>query len=325
MLIRQTTGMGLSSFLSSVLLLDSVYSFVPSTEGCSFESKMAQCLLSKEIVEFESLDRRVFLDKVVFSTMGVCAFQLPANGMTTDKKTGIVMPDPGEIESAIPTDWSMIDNPFDGGETNSLFARLDAQPDSLFYADPRFVEHVDSNAVKSLTGYVSNEAIREGDSVLDLCSSWTSHFTPSSKKLDRLVGLGMNAKEMEANEALTEFVVQDLNTKPELPYKDQSFDTVLCQLSIDYLVYPLQVIKEAARVLKPGGKMHVLFSNRLFLSKAVGLWTGADDIDHAFFVGCYFYFSGGDFVDISARDLSTRKGKQITGDPLYAVTATKRR
>jgi hypothetical protein len=44
------------------------------------------------------------------------------------------------------------------------------------------------------------------------------------------------------------------------------------------------------RVLKPGGKVHIIFSNRLFLSKAVALWTGADDIDHAFTVGSYLHF-----------------------------------
>lgn len=254
----------------------------------------------------------------------MCLSPTPAFGMTADKKTGIALPDLGEIEKAIPTDWSDVENPFEEDSSKTMFTRLDTKPDSVFYTDPRLVEHVDTNAVRILTDYVSNEAIHDGDSVLDLCSSWTSHFTPASKKVPRFAGLGMNAKELEANGALTEFLVQDLNQKPKLLYEDHSFDTIICQLSIDYLVSPLQVWKEASRVLKPGGKVHILFSNRLFLSKAVGLWTGADDIDHAYYVGCYLRFSGGDYTNIAARDLSTRNGKKmITGDPVYVVTATK--
>ena len=143
--------------------------------------------------------------------------------------------------------------------------------------------------------------------------------------LERVAGLGMNAKELQANKALTEWTVQDLNQRPVLPYADNSFDVVLCQLSIDYLNKPLEVCQEIGRVLKPGGTVHILFSNRLFLSKAVALWTGADDIDHTYTVACYPYFCQGGLTDVQARDLSLRKGRdqRIVGDPLYVVTATK--
>lgn len=317
--------MRLLSFFCSATLYQFVQSFAPSSDAqCIKRTFTCRCQLPNEVVENEKMPRRIFLVDFALTLIGLNALQSPAHGMTSDKKTGIALPDPGEIEKAIPDNWEMIDNPFDGGEIKSLFGRLDTQPDNIFYADPRFVEHVDNNAVRLLSDYVSNEAIGEGDSVLDLCSSWTSHFESTQKNVNMFAGLGMNAKEMEANAALTEFVVQDLNRKPELPYRDGSFDTIICQLSIDYLVSPLQVMQEASRVLRPGGKIHILFSNRLFLSKAVGLWTGADDVDHAFYVGSYLHFSGGDFVDIAARDLSTRKGKQIIGDPVYVVTASKK-
>jgi hypothetical protein len=61
--------------------------------------------------------------------------------------------------------------------------------------------------------------------------------------------------------------------------------------------------------------------------QAVGIWTGKDDIDHAYLIGCYLHFANnnGGFENITARDLSTRKGrdKRIFGDPLYVVTAQK--
>jgi len=269
----------------------------------------------------------------------------PAWGTTVDPKTGIRLPDPGEIENSVPTDWSEEENPIssfsssDGGggvggggksESNTQFARLDNTPDSIFYQDPRFVEHVDENAVKLMTEYISETAIRPGRDavVLDLCSSWTSHIDQRvSEKMTRIAGLGMNAKELERNPSLTDWIVQDLNETPQLSkYETDSFDVVLCQLSIDYLTKPLQVLKEVGRVLKPGGQVHIIFSNRLFLSKAVGLWTGGDDIDHAYYVGSYLHFCNGGFESIQAKDLSTRKAgkdKRIVGDPLFVVTATK--
>jgi SAM-dependent methyltransferase len=273
-----------------------------------------------------SIPRRSFLNHAVALT-GLATLGAPSEsavGMTIDPKTGSSLPDLGEIEGSIPKDWTEVENPFTDSASKSIFGRLDSTPDTIFYTDPRFVEHVDDNAVRLLTEYLSNQATRKGDAVLDLCSSWTSHLEPAmSQQLTRVAGLGMNAKELEVNPALTDWTVQDLNLKPDLPYKDAIFDVVLCQLSIDYLTKPLEVLREVSRVLKPGGSVHILFSNRLFLSKAVGLWTGADDLDHAYYVGCYLGFCNGNFEEISAKDLSTRKRKKIIGDPLYVVTATK--
>ncbi|KAL9186332.1 hypothetical protein ACHAXT_005570 [Thalassiosira profunda] len=240
-----------------------------------------------------------------------------------DPKTGILLPSEGEIASSIPKTWDEDDNPIASGDASS-FARLDSSPDTIFYSEPRFVEHVDEQAVESMTSYISERLLKPEDTVLDLCSSWTSHIRPGTE-LKRAAGLGMNAKELEANQALSDWTVLDLNADKnvKLPYDDESFDVILLQLSIDYLTHPLEVLREASRVLKKKGRIAILFSNRLFLSKAVGLWTGSDDIEHAYTVGSYLHFGGG-FTNIKAEDLSTRKQKgKIVGDPLYVVTATK--
>ena len=165
-----------------------------------------------------------------------------SRAVTNDPKTGIALPDVGEIESSIPKDWTNVDNPLDGSK--SVLGRLDSSSDSIFYSEPRFVEHVDTQAARGMTNYISQIAITpETTSVLDLCSSWTSHIV-TTIPLQRIAGLGMNSKELQANAALTEWTVQDLNEKPSLPYSDASFDAVLLQLSIDYLTHPLEVCKE---------------------------------------------------------------------------------
>ena len=281
------------------------------------------------------MERKNFLKGSItaFSAAAVTYHQ-PSWGTTIDPKTGIRLPDLGEIETSIPDNWSDEENPIsssdDNNNKNTMFSRLDNKPDKFFYQDPRFVEHVDDNAVKLMTEYISNIAIQPGrdKSVLDLCSSWTSHIDADvARKLTRISGLGMNNKELESNPTLTDWIVQDLNENPILSkYENESFDVVLLQLSIDYLVKPLEVLKEVGRILKVGGKVHIVFSNRLFLSKAVGFWTGGDDIDHAYYVGSYLHFCDGGFQYIQAKDLSTRKGgrdKRIIGDPMFVVTATK--
>ena len=220
--------------------------------------------------------RRQFLSSISTSIIIQSLATQPANAAIRDPKTGILLPSVGEIESSIPQTWDEDDNPFASLSESVSFSRLDASDDKIFYAEPRFVEHVDQQVVDSITSYVSDSLLQNGDSVLDLCSSWTSHITPGKLDLKRVAGLGMNAKELEANKALTEWAVQDLNENKnvKLPYENDSFDVVMCQLSIDYLIHPLEVMKEVARVLKPGGKVAILISNRLFLTKAVGLWTG---------------------------------------------------
>ena len=111
------------------------------------------------------LSRREMTTLSFLAMFGIYSMPTPAFGMTTAKETGIALPDLGEIEKAIPNDWSEIENPFEEENSKTMFGRLDSQPDSVFYTDPRFVEHVDTNAVRILTDYVSNEAIHDGDSV----------------------------------------------------------------------------------------------------------------------------------------------------------------
>ena len=273
-----------------------------------------------------SVSRRRYIisSALVVATCNILSPQL-SNAAIRDPKTGILLPTKEEIETAIPTIYDDDENPMNG-DIKTSFARLDSTPDTIFYEEARFVEHVDEQAVKSMTSYISDTFLQSGDSVLDLCSSWTSHIRPDIQ-LKRVAGLGMNDKELGANKVLTEWTVMDLNADKnvKLPYEDGSFDKIILQLSIDYLIHPLEVMKESSRVLKKGGKIAILFSNRLFLSKAVGLWSGKDDVDHAYTVGSYLFFSKGGFTDIKATDLSTRKGKDgiIVGDPLYVVTATK--
>lgn len=315
--------MGLSPIIKDALIIDP---FNTSTNLGT--AKIPDKILNRGR---DSMDRLSFLKATSASTILVSniASQKPVYAITSNPQTGIALPDIGEIQAAVPNSWTDVDDPF--VENSDVFARLDNSADSLFYKEPRFVEHVDAQAVRLLTDYIGsiviqNDRVRSTSfALLDLCSSWTSHIPEDAlPKQSRVVGLGMNAQEMKNNPVLTEWMVQDLNDRPILPFDNDSFDTVLLQLSIDYLTQPLIVCREIYRVLRHGGSVHILFSNRLFLTKAIAGWTGKDDVDHAYWVASYLHFCGAPFSNIKGEDLSVRnKQKRIVGDPLYVVVAVK--
>ena len=78
---------------------------------------------------------------------------------------------------------------------------------------------------------------------------------------------------------------------PTLPFADDSFDIVTNVVSIDYLTQPVEICKEVARVLKPGGAAMFALSNRCFPTKAVNIWLRTNDLEHVFIVGSYFHYS----------------------------------
>ncbi|KAG6514905.1 uncharacterized protein LOC121970555 isoform X1 [Zingiber officinale] len=201
------------------------------------------------------------------------------------------------------------------------FSRFDESSDSLFYSEPRFVTHIDDMAIRALTKYYS-EVFPPSNTpdvcLLDLCSSWVSHY-PAGYRQDKIVGMGMNEKELERNPVLTEYIVQDLNVNPKLPFEDNTFDVITNVVSVDYLNKPIDVFREMQRVLKPGGLAIMSFSNRCFWTKAISIWTSTGDADHVWIVGAYFHYAGG-FEPPVAVDISPNPGRS---DPMYVVYSRK--
>jgi SAM-dependent methyltransferase len=196
-----------------------------------------------------------------------------------------------------------------------FFDRADPSDDATFYGWPRLVTHIDDGAIAAV-GALYDELGLTGD-VLDLMASWVSHFRHPP---GRLTVLGMNADELAANPDAGASVVQDLNRQPYLPFADGSFDGAVCCVSVDYLVRPVEVFAEVARVLRPGGPFVCTFSNRCFPTKAIRGWLGASDAEHAELVSRYFRLAGGFDEPVAER----RTPPTHWGDPLWAVWARSR-
>ena len=125
----------------------------------------------------------------------------------------------------------------------------------------------------------------------------------------------MNQVELDANPRLHERVVQNLNRTPRLPFGDAAFDGAGICVSVQYLTRPVEVLREAGRVLRPGAPLVVTFSNRCFPTKAVAIWQRLDDGGHARLVQRYFE-DAGNWTQIEAWDHSPGRWG---ADPLYAV------
>ena len=202
--------------------------------------------------------------------------------------------------------------------------KLDRSDDALFYAEPRFVHHLDASFRARLTT-LYRERIPPCAVVLDLMSSWVSHL-PEDLTYQEVIGHGLNAEELAANPRLDRHWVQNLNTDQGLPLADNSVDVALIVAGWQYLQQPEAVAAELLRVVRPRGEVIVAFSNRMFFQKAPQIWTEGGDRDHLATVAKVLLAQGWSKPQLLAEEtpapgvLGWIGGK---GDPFFAVIAAK--
>jgi len=201
-----------------------------------------------------------------------------------------------------------------------FFQREDEEDDSVFYQSPRLVVHIDEGAIAAVARLIKDQ-VPENSDVLDLMSSWRSHW-PAGHPKKRMVGLGLNRVEMRQNPDLDESVVHNVNADPVLPFDDESFDAVLITVSAQYLTKPIETFQQVNRILRPGGVFIVTFSNRMFFTKAVLIWRNSTDRGRIDLVGTYME-AAENFEDIQGTFINPEDSPP--GDPIFAVVSRKPR
>jgi len=199
------------------------------------------------------------------------------------------------------------------GLPSGAFTKLDAEDDELFYEPPRLVCHIDEGAIAALTGFYRNLLPPNGV-LLDLMSSWVSHLPPEIAYKE-VVGHGMNAAELAANPRLNRWFIQNLNRETSLPLGDASLDAAMICVSIQYLQRPIAILREIARILRPGAPLVISFSNRCFWTKAVAIWRSLDDDGHVHLVEHYLRQAG--LARIDTHRLA--EWVEDVSDPIFAV------
>lgn len=181
--------------------------------------------------------------------------------------------------------------------------------------------------------------------MLDLCSSWVSHFPAELEEAAKagemeVVGVGMNGAELARNELLERWWVRDLNVEPGIPELGGGggggLDACVCVVSIDYLTQPVRVLESVREKMRVGGVVHLVVSDRCFPTKAVGRWLRSSEEERLGIVGDYLWWSGWRGVEIvEVCDGVRRDGEGEGGvmgmlglgggraDPLWVVRGVK--
>ena len=201
--------------------------------------------------------------------------------------------------------------------------KIDGSDDALFYAEPRFVQHLDA-AFRARLTELYRERIPQNAVVLDLMGSWVSHL-PEDGTYAEVIGHGLNARELQANPRLSRHWVQNLNTDQHLPLADASVDAALVVAGWQYLQQPEAVAAELLRVVRPGGALIIAFSNRMFAQKAPRIWLEGTDRDRLANVARVLIAQGWPRPELLAE--ATRSPGPLgwvggKGDPFFAVIAT---
>ena len=201
--------------------------------------------------------------------------------------------------------------------------KLDETDDSQFYAEPRFVYHLDSNFRKSLTQIYQDE-IETNSVILDLMSSWDSYL-PSGNKYKKIIGHGLNKQELKRNKAFESYWIQNFNLNQEIPLEDKSIDYCLMVAAWQYLQYPEFLVKEISRVLSKKGKFLISFSNRAFWNKSPNIWINSNEEERIQYVRKVLISNGFQEPRI-IRKFTSQNFSLIPFfkvDPFYCVIASK--
>jgi len=88
-------------------------------------------------------------------------------------------------------------------------------------------------------------------------------------------------------------VVRDINANPRLPFENDTFDTVLVTVSVQYMPHPLEVFADVRRILRYDRSFYVIYSNRMFYTKAIAIWQRLIGIERNRLISSYFVNAGG--------------------------------
>jgi SAM-dependent methyltransferase len=190
-------------------------------------------------------------------------------------------------------------------------AAADPLSDAPFPQEAPFAR-IDGAAIAAVTN-LYRDVLPPGGAILDVMSGWVSHLPPEAH-YRHVVGIGTERQALAENPFLDDWRVQNLNRDPILPFATGEFDGATICAAIQHLARPDEVIREIARVLRPGAPLIVTFSNRCVATKPIACWCLLDEAGHLCLIAQHFA-GAGNWADIRCLDRTPPGG----GQPLYAV------
>lgn len=157
-----------------------------------------------------------------------------------------------ELHKNVPADW------YEASIKENLLQR--------FWHWRRFVNV--SKFIKDVDGHVLD---------IGCCDGYFTNVLLENSKADHITGIDVlehtikyAQKRYKKNKKLS----FQLGEAHKLPFKKNSFDHVFCLEALEHVEDPLIVLKEMRRVLKPGGRIHILIPAENTLFKVIwAFWT----------------------------------------------------
>ncbi|NVN35505.1 class I SAM-dependent methyltransferase [Komagataeibacter swingsii] len=197
------------------------------------------------------------------------------------------------------------------------FTAASAEPDTAFYSRRPAGPMLDQGALTAITA-LYRTLLPEDGNILDIMAGPDSHLPPDME-FDSVIGIGVNAQALDGNPRLTDRVVEDMNETPDLPLADESMDAALLCDVAPYLRQPVQVFREIARVLQPGGLIIITFGDRFIPQKATALWQALDEGDRRRMLSVLLQRAG--FGPVDNGNVTPAPEDLFWHDAVHAMTA----
>jgi len=217
--------------------------------------------------------------------------------------------------------------PFEYGDSIFLDNYPFSTDDERSNTARKFDKKIDDSTTTEIAK-LHTQLLLKHSKVLDLVSD-SETYLEANYETGLLTGLGYNENKLAANPLLDTYHVQNLNEDTGLPFETDSFDDAICSLSIETLIDPLAIMRELSRVIKPGGKFIVTFTNRYDTEKTIRLWPQLHLFERMQLVLEYFRQASGfdNLETYSKRGLPLSKNDKLSeqktiSDPIFAVWGT---
>ena len=200
--------------------------------------------------------------------------------------------------------------------------KIDSSDDQIFYREPRYVHHL-SLSFRERLNRLYSDYLFSHYVILDLMSSWVSHL-PTDLTFKKVIGHGMNESELNLNNRLDSYWVQNLNKTQNMPIEDSFIDAALIVAGWQYLQYPESVSLELSRIVKSDSFLIISFTNRAFWTKSPNIWTNSSEEERIFYVKNVLSTNGWRVEKIFKENTYEKKLFGLyksDGDPFFSIVA----
>src|SRR4029077_8593024 len=116
---------------------------------------------------------------------------------------------------------------------------------------------------------------------------------------NRIVGLDYALSGLRAGSASgINGVAADINFRPTLPFRDDSFDLIVLKDILEHVLSPMEIITEARRILKPDGSIVVSVPNHFYFPMRWRMLFGRGLIFKSFYADHGETYSEWDYMHI---------------------------